>query len=321
MARFLVRRMLQGLIVLLAVSLLVFVGVYQIGDPVSLLVPPDATAETAQRVRASLGLDRPLHEQYVVFLGNALRGDLGESFVFRESAVAVILERFPATFELAASAMILAVVVGVPLGLVAGLHPDGWIDRSLMIGSILGFSLPTFWVGILLILLFAVQLGWLPASGRGDTVAVLGVEWSFPTRDGLAHLALPALNLALFPMALLVRLTRAGMREAMDLDFARFARAQGNTRAQVVIHYVLRYISIPLVTMIGLYFGVLIAFAVVTESVFSWPGMGKLVIDSINLLDRPVIVAYMMVSVVLFVVLSLIVDVLYAALDPRVRLE
>jgi peptide/nickel transport system permease protein len=250
-----------------------------------------------------------------------VQGDLGESFVFRESAVAVILERFPATLELAVAAMVIAVVIGVPLGLIAGIYPDTTLDRSVMIGSILGFSLPTFWVGILLILLFAVQLGWLPASGRGATVEVLGIDWSIFTWDGLTHILLPAFNLSLFPMALLVRLTRAGMREAMDLDFARFARAQGNTRRQVVTHYVLRYISIPLVTMIGLYFGVLIAFAVVTESVFSWPGMGKLIIDSINLLDRPVIVAYMMVSVLIFVVLSLLVDILYAALDPRVRLE
>jgi len=321
MAGFLARRLLQGLIVLLAVSVVVFVGVFQIGDPTTLLIPPDATQETIDKVRAEMGLDRPLHEQYLVFLGNAVQGDLGTSFVFRESAVKVILERFPATFELAVAAMTMAVVIGVPLGLLAGVYPDTWIDRSLMVGSILGFSLPTFWVGILMILLFAVQLGLLPASGRGDTVNLLGVEWSILTRDGLSHIALPALNLALFPMALLVRLTRAGMREAMELDFARFARAQGNNKRQVVIHYVLRFISIPLVTMIGLYFGVLIAFAVVTESVFSWPGMGKLVIDSINLLDRPIIVAYMMISVLIFVIISLVVDILYAVLDPRVRLE
>jgi peptide/nickel transport system permease protein len=272
-------------------------------------------------VRRDLGLDDALHVQYLTFLGNAFQGDLGTSFVFRESALQVILERFPATFELALSAMVIAVFVGVPLGLVAGAFADTALDRSLMVGSVLGFSLPTFWVGILLILLFAVTLGWLPASGRGDTVEVLGIEWSFLTLDGLRHLALPAFNLALFPMALLVRLTRAGMREAMDLDFARFARAQGNTRFQVIVHYVLKYVSIPLVTLAGLYFGILIAFAVVTETVFSWPGMGKLLIDSINLLDRPVIVAYLLVTVVVFVTLSLIVDLVYALLDPRVRLE
>lgn len=320
MANFLAQRALQGLVVLLVVSVLVFAGVYQIGDPASLLIPPDATQETIDRVRASMGLDQPLHEQYLTFLFSAVQGDLGTSFVFRESAVAVIFERFPATFELAFAAMVIAVVIGVPLGLLAGVYPDTPLDSSLMVGSILGFSLPTFWVGILLILLFAVQLGWLPASGRGDTVSVLGVEWSLLTMDGLRHILLPALNLALFPMSLMVRLTRAGMRETMELDFAKFARAQGNNKRQVVVHYALKYISIPLVTMIGLYFGILIAFAVVTESVFSWPGMGKLIIDSINLLDRPVIVAYMMVTVVIFVTLNLIVDLLYAALDPRVRL-
>lgn len=321
MVLFLVRRLAQAVLVLFEVSVLVFVGVYLIGDPSTLLIPPDANQQTAAAVRASMGLDRPLYEQYGLFLWNALQGDLGTSFVFRQSALDVILERLPATFELALSAMLIAITSGVPLGLLAGAYPDTAIDRSLMIGSVLGFSLPTFWVGILFILLFAVTLGVLPASGRGETVAVLGVRWSFLTLDGLSHLALPALNLALFPMALMVRLTRAGMREAMDLDFARFARAQGNSRRQVVVHYVLKYVSIPLVTMAGLYFGTLLAFAVVTETVFSWPGMGKLLIDSISLLDRPVIVAYLLVTVIVFVLLSLIVDLAYAALDPRVRLN
>ena len=307
--------------VLFLVSLIVFLGVYQIGDPAAILIPPDVSQQTVLLVRESLGLDRPLHVQYLTFLGNALKGDLGQSFVFRENAVDVILERFPATFELACAAMVIAVVIGVPLGLLAGAYADTGVDRSLMIGSVLGFSLPTFWVGILLILFFSVTLGWLPSSGRGETISVFGMEWSFLTRDGLTHLILPALNLTLFPTALMIRLTRASMREAMDLDFVRFARAQGNTRYQVVIHYVLRYVSIPLVTMAGLYFGILIAFAVVTESVFSWPGMGKLLIDSINLLDRPLILAYMMVTVLIFVILSLIVDLLYALLDPRIRLE
>ena len=321
MVLFLAKRFGQAVFVLIAVSLIVFIGVYFIGDPSTLLIPPDASTETAERVRKSMGLDAPLYVQYLVFMFNALQGDLGTSFVFRQSALQIILERFPATFELALSAMVIAIAIGVPLGLIAGAAADTPLDRSLMVGSVLGFSLPTFWVGILLILLFAVTLGWLPASGRGDTVAVFGIQWSFFTLDGLRHLVLPAFNLALFPLALLVRMTRAGMREAMDLDFARFARAQGNSRTQVVIHYVLKYISIPIVTMAGLYFGILIAFAVVTETVFSWPGMGKLLIDSINLLDRPIIVAYLLVTVVVFVTLSLIVDLVYALLDPRVRLN
>ncbi len=321
MARYILKRLAESLVVCWAISLVVFVGVYQIGDPVALLVPPEAGQAALEAVRAELGLDRPLHEQYLRFAWNLLHGNLGESFVFRQSAVVVIVERFPATFELAFCAMALATVIGIPLGLLAGAYPDTWIDRVITLGSVLGFSLPTFWVGILIIFLFSVELGWFPASGRGPTVAVLGVQLSVFTLEGLRHLALPALNLALFPMGFIVRLTRSGMREAMGLDFTRFARAQGNSAGAVVRHYVLKYISIPIVTLIGLYFGILIAFAVVTESVFAWPGMGKLIIDSINRLDRPVIVAYLMVTVFIIVLLNLIVDLVYLLLDPRVRLD
>ena len=305
----------------LVASVLVFVGVYAIGDPMTLLVPTDATTETREAAARALGLDRPLYEQYFTFLGNALQGDLGVSFVFRESALTVILERLPATLELASAAMLLAVVIGVPLGAVAGMTPGGLADRSLLIGSVLGLSLPTFWIGILLILFFAVELGLLPASGRGDTVEVFGIALSFLTLDGLRHLILPALSLSLWPMAILGRLTRSGVIEALSLDFSRFARAQGNSRNQIVLRYVLRYISIPLVTVFGIYFGTLIAFTVVTESVFSWPGMGKLIIESIGQLDRPIVIAYMMLSIVLFMIINLAVDVLYCLLDPRVRLK
>ncbi|AWI58392.1 ABC transporter permease [Sinorhizobium fredii] len=320
MVFFLLRRLTQGLAMVLLVSVLMFTAVYAIGDPISLLVPPDATEQTMQLARESLGLDQPLYVQYFKFLGNALQGDLGTSFVFREGALRVILDRLPATLELATAAMTLAIVIGVPFGILAGLNPRGWWDRSVMFGSVIGFSLPTFWIGILLILALSVELGIFPSSGRGETATLFGVEFSFLTFDGLRHLALPALSLSLFPMAILARLARAGVREAMNLDFSRFARAQGNTRRDIVAHYVLRYISIPLVTMIGLYFGTLIAFAVVTESVFSWPGMGKLIIESINLLDRPIVVAYVMMTVLLFLAINLIVDVIYCILDPRVRM-
>ena len=305
----------------LVASVLVFVGVYAIGDPMALLVPTDATTETREAAARALGLDRPLYEQYLTFLTNALQGNLGVSFVFRENALTVILERLPATLELASAAMFLALVIGVPLGAVAGMAPGGLADRSLLIGSVLGLSLPTFWIGILLILFFAVELGLLPASGRGETVVIFGVALSFLTLDGLRHLILPALSLSLLPMAILGRLTRSGVIEALNLDFSRFARAQGNSRNQIVMRYVLRYISIPLVTVFGIYFGTLIAFTVVTESVFSWPGMGKLIIESIGQLDRPLVLAYMMLSIVLFMVINLVVDVLYCLLDPRVRLK
>ena len=321
MALFLFRRFFQGLLMVLVASLLVFVGVYAIGDPMALLVPTDATTETREAAARALGLDRPLYEQYLTFLTNALQGNLGVSFVFRENALTVSLERLPATLELASAAMFLALVIGVPWGAVAGMTPGGLADRSLLIGSVLGLSLPTFWIGILLILFFAVELGLLPASGRGETVEVFGVALSFLTLDGLRHLILPALSLSLLPMAMLGRLTRSGGIEALNLDFSRFARAQGNSRNQIVMRYVLRYISIPLVTVFGIYFGTLIAFTVVTESVFSWPGMGKLIIESIGQLDRPLVLAYMMLSIVLFMVINLVVDVLYCLLDPRVRLK
>ena len=216
---------------------------------------------------------------------------------------------------------VLGVVVGAPLGLFAGLYPRNPISKLLMTGSIVGFSLPTFWVGLMLIMFFSVHLGVLPASGRGETVSVFGVEWSFLTADGLRHLILPALNLSLFKISLVLRLTRAGVTEVLPQDFVKFARAKGLSPLRVVLVHVLRNTLIPLVTVIGLEFGSTIAFAVVTESVFAWPGAGKLILDSINSLDRPVIVAYLIVVVCLFVSLNLIVDVLYKWLDPRVRVE
>ncbi len=320
MIRFLAIRLIQAAVVLWAVSLLVFVGVYQIGDPASLLIPPEADQDTINRVRESMGLELPLFEQYRLFAVNALHGDLGESFFYRDNAATVIIERLPATMELAVAAMTIAIAVGIPLGLLAGAYRGTAIDRFVMMFCTLCISVPTFWIGLLLILLFAVTLGWLPALGRGDTVPVFGIELSIFTLNGLKHLLMPALNLSLFPMAFIARLARSGLSEAMGLDFVRFARAQGNSRWQVVRVYVLKYISIPIVTMIGMYFGVLIAFAVVTESVFSWPGMGKLLIDSINLLDRPIVVAYLLITATIFVIINLVVDILYSLLDPRIRL-
>ena len=226
----------------------------------------------------------------------------------------------PATLELAAAAMLIAIVLGIPLGLWAGLRPNGIAGRTIMAGSILGFSLPTFWVGLVLIMVFSVQLGWLPPNGRGETVLLFGVPVSFLTLDGLKHLAMPALNLALFKLALLIRLTRAGAREALLQDYVRFARAKGLSAPRVIGVHVLKNILIPIVTVIGLELGSVIAFAIVTESIFAWPGTGKLLIDSINQLDRPVIVAYLMVIVVIFVVINFLVDVVYSLLDPRVRL-
>ena len=308
---FVIRRILQSVVVLLVMSLVVFVGVHLVGDPVHILISDDMTQVEIDRFIQRLGLDRPVHEQYLHFLANAARGDLGNSFVFGEPALKLILQRMPATLELAFAAFLLAIVFGIPLGMYAGLKPESPASRAIMAGSILGFSLPTFWVGLLLIMVFAVMLGWLPSTGRGD----------FMTWDGLRHLALPALNLALFKMALVTRLARAGTREAALQDYVKFARAKGLSSSRVVLVHVLKNILVPVVTVLGLELGGLIAFSVVTETVFAWPGMGKLLIDSIQRLDRPVIVAYLVITVLMFVVINLIVDLLYSALDPRVRLK
>ncbi|HZZ92569.1 MAG TPA: ABC transporter permease [Usitatibacter sp.] len=320
MIAYTLRRLGQSLLVLVAMSALVFIGVYAIGNPVELLVNPQADAIERARATAALGLDKPLAQQFLSFALGALHGDLGRSFVFNIPAIQLVLERLPATLELAFAATFIAIVLGIPLGLVAGLRPNSFVGRTIMAGSILGFSLPTFWVGLVLIMVFSVQLGWLPPNGRGETVLLFGVPVSFLTADGLAHLAMPALNLALFKLSLLIRLTRAGAREALLQDYVRFARAKGLGPARVIGVHVLKNILIPIVTVIGLELGSVIAFAIVTESIFAWPGTGKLLIDSINQLDRPVIVAYLMVIVVIFVVINFAVDVLYSLLDPRVRL-
>jgi peptide/nickel transport system permease protein len=318
---FIIRRLLQSVVVLLVMSLLVFVGVYAIGNPIDILLNPDADQADRARTIAAFGLDKPLWQQYFIFLQNALSGDMGRSFAFASPALPLILERMPATMELAVTAILLSIVLGIPLGLWAGLRPNGVAGKTIMAVSILGFSLPTFWVGLMLIMVFAVQLGWLPSSGRGPTQLLLGVPVSFLSWDGLKHLLLPALNLALFNIALVIRLTRAGAQEALLQDYVKFARAKGLSNARIIGVHVLKNILIPIVTVIALQFGAIIAFAIVTESVFAWPGMGKLIIDSIRVLDRPVIVAYLMLIVTIFILINLVVDVVYSLLDPRVRLS
>lgn len=316
---FIIRRLLQSAVVLLVMSLIVFCGVYVIGNPVDILISPEADQAEIARTMAALGLDKPLWEQYLGFLGGALSGNLGKSFVYSIPAVSLILERMPATLELVIAAMLIAILIGLPLGLVAGLKPDSWVGKTIMTGSILGFSLPTFWVGLMMILLFSVELGWLPSNGRGPTRQVLGVELSLFSLEGWRYLIMPAMNLALFKMSLITRLTRAGAREALLQDYVRFARAKGLSQSRVIGVHVLKNILIPIVTVIGLEFASTVAFAIVTESIFAWPGMGKLIIDSIHVLDRPVIVAYLMIIVMLFIIVNLLVDITYSVLDPRVR--
>ena len=321
MSVYILRRLMQSVVAVLVMSLLVFLAVSVVGDPVEMLVSPEMTQAEREAVAHNFGLDRPIYEQYFIFLGNSLSGDLGRSFIFGEPALKLIAQRMPATLELALSALLLAVLVGVPLGLYAGLKPKAPGARLVMAGSILGFSLPTFWVGIMLIMVFAVMLGWLPSTGRGETVNVLGIDLSVLTLDGLRHLVLPALNLALLKVSLVIRLARAGTLEVVHQDYVKFARAKGLSTRRVVFVHVLKNILIPIVTVLGLEFGSLIAFSVVTESVFAWPGMGKLLLDAVIRLDRPLIVAYLMVIVALFIAINLAVDILYSALDPRVRLQ
>ena len=320
MTAFVLQRLIQSVLVLLAVSVVVFFAVYGIGDPIELLVSPQVSDAERQALIRRLGLDLPVWQQYLTFMGNALKGDLGRSFVHGVPAVQLILARLPATFELVLLAMTLALVFGIPLGLMAGLNPDSRRARIVMAGTVLGFSLPSFWKGMMLILLFAVLLGWLPTAGRGETVSVLGVQTSLLTLDGLQHIALPALNLAIPNLALIVRLVAAGTTETMTQDYVKYARAKGVRPRRIVNRHVLRNILIPVVTVVGVEFGSLVAFSTITETVFAWPGMGKLLIDSVYQLDRPVVVAYVLLATLLFVTVNFIVDVLYAALDPRVKL-
>ena len=321
MLGFVIQRLLQALVVMLAISILVFVGVYAIGNPIDVLISPDAD----QRIRAlaiqQYGLDLPLWQQYLRFLGRLLAGDFGKSFVYNMPVLELIFSRLPATLELTLAAVIGATLIGVPLGMYAGYRPGSALANGIMALSIIGFSVPAFWVGLVRILTFAVTLGWLPAGGRGATVTLLGVEWSFLTLNGWAHLFLPALNLALFKFAMMVRLARAGTREVMLTDTVRFARAAGESEWTILSRHVLRLIAIPLVTVFGLELSSTLAFAVVTETIFSWPGIGKLIIDSISSLDRPVMVAYLMLVAFLFIMINFAVDIAYATLDPRMRVR
>jgi peptide/nickel transport system permease protein len=321
MTVFIIRRLLQAALIVLLMSVIVFFGVNVIGDPVDMLINPEADQAEIERAIRALGLDRPIGEQYLYFLKGVASGDFGRSFLKGEPALKLILQHMPATIELALTALVIAIVVGIPLGLFAGLYPDNPVSRGIMAGSILGFSLPTFWVGLMMIMVFAVYLGWLPSTGRGETAEFLGITSSAFTRDGLSHLLMPALNLALLKISLVIRLTRAGAREALHQDYIKFARAKGLGTGRVIGVHLLKNIMIPVVTVLGLEFGNLLAFSVVTESIFAWPGMGKLLIDSLLQLDRPVVVAYLMIIVLVFVLINLVVDILYSILDPRVRLR
>jgi len=312
-------RIIQSLGVMLVMSAIVFIGVYAVGNPIDVLISPEADQKIRAEVIALYGLDQPLWHQYSTFLGRLVQGDFGTSFVFGVPVMDVIMTRVPATLELVVISLGTATLLGVPLGMYAGYNPDSAVARAIMGFSILGFSVPTFWIGVLLIYTFSVHLGVLPAGGRGETAYFLGAEWSFLTADGWRHLLLPALNISFFTLSIMIRLARAGTRELMLTDTIKMARAMGLSEMTILRHHVLKLISIPIVTVFGLELATTVAFAVVTETIFSWPGIGKLIIDSIALLDRPLIVAYLILVSFLFIMVNLTVDILYTLLDPRLR--
>ena len=302
-------------------SVIVFLGVFAIGNPVDILIHPEADQIVRDAAIKALGLDQPLWKQYFVFVGNVLSGDLGLSFATGEPVINMILHRMPATLELALMAVCIAVFIGIPLGIWAGLRPDRLSGRTITGASIAGFSLPSFWQGMMLVLIFSIILRWLPSSGRGEIGTFLGIKSSIFTADGLYHIILPSINLAMFKTSIMIRLARAGVLEINNLDFIKFATAKGLRQRRIVGVHILKNIMIPIITVLGMELGSVIAFAVITESIFAWPGMGKLIIDSIYILDRPVIVGYLMTIVLMFITINLVVDILYSVIDPRVRLS
>lgn len=305
-------------VTLFIVSILVFVLANFIGDPVNMLVSPKAPPEVREQVREELGLNRPILEQYVSFVTNALKGDFGKSYIYKVDVLSLIVQRLPATLELVLVSAVLALVISIPLGVYAGAFPKRKSSTLVMGGSILGISLPSFFIGIMLIYIFSLKLHWFPSSGRGATMPFLGMNFSLFAPGGLKYIILPALTLSVTNIASLVRLTRAGVMENMRQDYIKFARAKGVSTRKVLFGHALKNALIPVITVFGMEIGSLIAFTTVTETIYSWPGLGKLLIDSINSVDRPVIVAYLILTTVLFVFINFVVDLLYTVIDPRI---
>ncbi|MBS1460336.1 MAG: ABC transporter permease [Clostridium sp.] len=321
MLKYIVKRFVQMIVVLFVVSILVFMLTNFIGDPVDMLVPENATVEQVESARARLGLNKPLPVQYGIFLRDVLHGNFGKSYTYGKPAMGLIMERMPATLELVAIAALLVLFIAIPLGVYAGAYPKRRSSKIIMSGSILGISLPSFWVGMMMIYIFAVMLRALPASGRGNTVNVLGVNLSIFAPGGLRFIILPAVTLALTNVATTLRLTRSGIMENMRQDYIKFARAKGVSSRSLLFGHALKNALIPVITIFGMDLGNMIAFNTITETIFAWPGMGKLLIDAINKSDRPIIVAYLMTAACMFVVLNFVVDLLYTLVDPRIELR
>lgn len=319
MLSFVLRRLGQSAILLLIMSVLVFAGMYVISDPVAVMAGEDATEADRQALAAALGLDRPLPVQYLTFLGNILRGDFGTSFVYGRPVLDLIFERLPATLEVVFLAMVLGLAFGIPMGIYSGLNRKKPATKLISMITTVGYSIPNFWQALLFILIFAVWLRVLPATGRGPTTEFLGMQLSLLNPEGLRYMLLPAANLGVALICMQTRLARSGTQEVMYQDYMMFARAKGIAPPRLIGRHLLRNILIPIVTITALELGTLIAFSTVTETVFSWPGIGKLLLDAIYRSDRPVVVAYMILITLMFVLINLVADIIYAILDPRIR--
>ena len=319
MGAFILRRLLQAIVVMVSVGFIAFLLFQYVGDPVLILLGQDATQEQIRQLRADLGLDQPFFVQFWHFLLNAAQGEFGLSLRQGAKVSRLLGERFPATFELALVAAVLALVIGIPMGVYAALRRGSFLSQVFMTVSLLGVSLPTFLIGILLILIFSVWLGWLPSFGRGETVRIGWWSSGLFTLDGWLHMILPALTLAIFQLTLIMRLVRAEMLEVLRTDYIKFARARGLSDRAIHFGHALKNTLVPVMTITGLQLGGLIAFAIITETVFQWPGMGLLFIQAVTFADVPVMAAYLCLIALIFVVINLIVDLLYVVVDPRLR--
>ncbi len=319
MLTFILKRLGQALIAMLVISMVVFFVLYKHADPVATLLPAFASQAQREQLRSEMGLDRPLYGQYLTYMGSLARGDLGISYYQNRPVVDLLKERAPATFELAIISILISTLIGIPLGVFCASRPGSMTARFAIGGSLLGMSMPTFWLGLILMMIFGVWLNWLPAQGRGSVARLAGVEWSWLTLDGWSHLVLPAVTLAFYHVALLMRVVRSEMMGILGHPFIHACRARGISESRIACLHAGRNVLIPVITIIGVQLGGLVAFSVVTETIFQWPGLGKLLIDSINVIDRPVIVAYLMLTGLCFLTLNFLVDVTYAWIDPRIR--
>jgi len=321
MIAFVIRRMIQAALVLLAVALISFLLFRYVGDPVNQMVGVDTSIEDRARLRQELGLNDPVIVQFLRFVGNALRFNFGISYQFKQPVIDLIGERFPATMELSIVSALLALLVGIPMGVYTALRRDSWLSKIFLTVSLIGISLPTFLIGILLIFVFSVTLKWLPSFGRGEVVDLGFWTTGLLTASGLQALILPAITLGLFQMTLVMRLVRSEMLEVLRTDYIKFARARGLTSRAVNFGHALRNTLVPVITIVGLQFGSIIAFAIITETVFEWPGMGLLFLKAVQNADIPIMAAYLLLVAAIFVTINLAVDLLYVAVDPRIRIE